>query len=344
MATNWSEREPLTQVGPVSLEPGTMVRGTIDAGVTGIPLIVYSGARPGPVLYVQALQHGLELNGCDVMRRLVQSLDPASISGTLILVPMANPLAARVHMQSYPYPDRPTERQINDMNRRWHEGHQSANAVDAQVDALMPIVALGDACIDLHCHEYLYSCLALTDMAIPAGAELAVAMGLEVIRTGDGTEGMFGRHVRETLGKVGITVEMPPLRRVDHTSSQIGARSVLNAMKHMGMLAGEPELPPSTAIFGTASQQSETVVAQYEGFMARYAEPGECVREGQVVAEIFGPQEFDVVQRLCAPFDGFVMSIGRPPQAWGDPEQDYVNVGDRIASFTTASRIIERGP
>jgi len=295
------------------------------------------------VLYVQALQHGLELNGGDVMRRLVQTLDPASISGTLILVPMANPLAARVHMQSYPYPDRPNERQINDMNRRWYKGHESANAVDAQIDALMPIVALGDACVDLHCHEYLYPCMALTDMTVPACAELAVAMGFEVIRTGDGPAGMFGRHVRETLGKVGITVEMPPLRRVDHANSGIGARGVLNAMKHMGLLNGEPELPPRTAVFGTGSQQSETVVAEREGFVARYADAGEQVEAGRVVAEVFGPDDFDVVQSIRAPFASFVMSIGRPPQAWGDPEQDYVNVGDRLVSFTTASQIIEPG-
>jgi len=319
-----------------------MNRGTLCAGMARIPVLAYAGTEPGPVLYIQALQHGLELNGCDVMRRLVQTLDPGELSGTLVLVPVANPLAARVHMQSFPYPDRPTHRKINDMNRRWFAGHGDTNAVDIQVETLKPIVALADACIDLHCHEYLYSTMALTDMKAPESAALALDMGFEVINSGDGAEGMFGHYVRETLGKIGITVEMPPLRRVDHASSQAGFRGMLNALKSMGMLPGEPELPPRTAIFGTGPQQSQSVIAEREGFMARYARAGEYVQQNQLVAEIWSPDDFSVTQRIAAPFASFVTSIGRPPQNWGDPEHDFMNIGDRAATFTTASEIIER--
>jgi len=342
MAIEWPIREPLTSVGPVSTQPGTMARGSLKAGMATIPVLAYAGIKPGPVLYVQALQHGLELNGCDVMRRLIQELDPSEVSGTLILVPLANPLAARVHMQSFPYPDRPTHRKINDMNRRWFEGHGNVNAVDRQVEALKPIVALADACIDLHCHEYLYSSMVLTDMASPSCAEFALAMGFEVVRSGNGTEGMFGPYVRETLGKIGLTVEMPPLRRVDHANSEVGFRGVLNALKFMGMVQGEPELPGQTAIFGTGPQNAHSVVAQREGFMSRYVSGGEQVTAGQVVAEIWSPDDFSVVQRIEAPFDSFVTSIGRPPQVWGEPEHDFMNVGDRAVSFTTASEIVQR--
>ena len=342
MAIQWPQQAPLTHVGSVSLDPGSMSRRSLSAGMASIPLLVYAGKMPGPILYVQALQHGLELNGCDVMRRLVQTLDPGEMSGTLILVPMANPLAARVHMQSFPYPDRPTQRKINDMNRRWFAGHGDVNAVDIQVEALKPIVSLADACIDLHCHEYLYSSMVLTDMTSPGDAELALAMGFERISSGGDSDGMFGGYVRGTLGKIGITVEMPPLRRVDHANSETGFRGVLNALKFMGMLPGEPELPARTAIFGTGPQERKSVVAEREGFMSRYASGGEQVSKGQVVAEIWSPDDFSVVQRIEAPFDCFVTSIGRPPQNWGEPEHDFMNVGDRAVSFTTASEIIER--
>lgn len=342
MATEWSKREPLSTVGPVVLEPGTMGRGVIQAGMARMPVLVYAGTAPGPVLYVQALQHGLELNGCDVMRRLVQSLDVSSMSGTLILVPVANPLAARIHAQSFPYPDRPTQRKINDMNRRWFGEHGCTNAVDVQVNALMPIVALADACIDLHCHEYLYSSMVLTDMGCPACAELALAMGFAVVRSGQGTEGMFGRYVRDVLGAVGLTVEMPPLRRVDHANSEVGFRGVVNAMRHMGILEGAPDLPARTAVFGTGPQQGKTVIAEQEGFMSRYVHAGDEVRRGQVAAEIWSPDDFSVVQRIEAPFDSFVTSIGRPPQTWGEPEHDFMNIGDPAASFSTASAVIER--
>ncbi len=342
MPTQWPDRDPLRTVGSVTVAPGHSGRGTLRAGMAGIPIHVYAGSGPGPVLYVQALQHGLELNGCDVMRQLIQALDPAALTGTLILVPMANPLAARTHAQSFPYPDRATDRKTNDMNRRWFEGHATSNAVDQQVEALKPIVALADACIDLHCHEYLYSSMVLTDMSDPVCAEFALAMGFDVVRSGTGTEGMFGRYVRGALGRVGVTVEMPPLRRVDHANSAIGQRGVLNALRHMGMLDGALELPPRTAVFGTGQQQGKTVFVGEEGFMSRYVKAGDRVSAGQVVAEIWRPDDFTVVQRIEAPFDSFVISIGRPPQNWGDPEHDFMNVGDRAVSFSTASEIVRR--
>jgi len=229
MSTTWPVRDILTEVGPLTTAPGTLTHGSIDAGVARIPVIAVAGVRPGPVLYVQALQHGLELNGCDVMRRLIQHLAPAELAGTLILTPMANPLAARVHMQSFPYPDRPTQRKINDMNRRWTEPLGGPNHVDRMVAALAPIVKLADAVIDLHCHEYLYSTMVMTNMNDADCAEFALGMGFSYVTSGTGRDGMFGKYCRETLGKITAIVEMPPLRRVDHANSAIGFRGVRNA-------------------------------------------------------------------------------------------------------------------
>ncbi|MCK5804437.1 MAG: succinylglutamate desuccinylase/aspartoacylase family protein [Lentisphaeria bacterium] len=342
MSIDWPTRDILETVGSLATKPGELVHGSIDAGVAKIPLIAIAGVRPGPVLYVQALQHGLELNGCDVMRRLIQRLEPSELSGTLILVPMANPLAARVHMQSFPYPDRATHRKINDMNRRWTEPLGGPNHVDQMVAALAPVVKLADAIIDLHCHEYLYSTMVMTNMHQPDCAEFALAMGFPYVSSGTGVPGMFGMYCRETLGKIVATVEMPPLRRVDHANSAAGFRGVLNALKSMGMLPGEPQLPPTTAIFGTGPQESKSVLAEREGFLSRYVSGGEFVTEGQLVAEIWDPEEFRVVQGIHAPFDACVTSIGRPPQAWGDPEHDFMNIDDRAVTFTVPSQIIER--
>ena len=342
MSIDWPTRNVLETVGPLATKPGERVHGSIDAGVAKIPLVAIAGVHPGPVLYVQALQHGLELNGCDVMRRLIQHLDPSALSGTLILVPMANPLAARVHMQSFPYPDRPTQRKINDMNRRWADPIGGPNHVDQMVAALAPIVNLADAIIDLHCHEYLYSTMAMTNMQEPDCAEFALGMGFQHVSSGTGVAGMFGRYCRETLGKIVATVEMPPLRRVDPANSAIGFRGVINALRSMGMLGGEPELPPKTAIFGTAEQKSKTVLAEREGFMSRYVSGGEFVTEGQLAAEIWDPEEFRVAQEIRAPFDACITSIGRPPQTWGEPEHDFMNIDDRAVTFTVPSQIIDR--
>ena len=339
--TNWPKRDVLPAVGPLEVRPDHVSRVTLQAGMATIPLLAYGGVAPGPVLYVQALQHGLELNGVDVMRRLVQTLDPATLSGTLILVPMANTLAARVHMQSFPYPDRPTQRLVNDMNRRWREPLAGGpNHVDQVVAALAPIIGCADVMIDLHCHEYLYPSMVLTNMQQPACRALALAMGFEMARHGEGTEGMFDKYGREVLDKPTVTVEMPPLRRVDPRSSAAGYRGVINAMKTLGMLDGEPGLPARTVIFGFGKGQTTSVMAEHEGFMARYADGGDEVAAGQVVAEIWSPDDFTVTQEIRAPFAGFVTSIGRAPQVWGEPEHDFINIGERAVIFSTADEVV----
>jgi predicted deacylase len=274
------------------------------------------------------------------MRRLLGSMVPGELSGTLILVPMANPLAARVHMQSFPYPDRALHRKINDMNRRWTPPFTGANQVDSLVAALAPVVAQADAAMDLHCHEYLYPCMALSNFGFPGCRELALATGMEVIRSSEGQEGMFGKYCREVLSVRALTIEMPPLRYVDHRNAEKGYQSVINVMRKLGMLPGLPDLPHRMAVYGGEESRSVNVKAEKEGFLARYCTPGDFVKKGDCVAEIFSPDRFEVVQRIAAPFESTLMSLGRPPQNWGDPEQDFMNVGDSVALFTTPSEVI----
>ncbi len=55
-----------------------------------LPVAVLRGARPGPRVFVSAAIHGDELNGVEVVRKLVHDLDPAHMAGTLVAVPVVN--------------------------------------------------------------------------------------------------------------------------------------------------------------------------------------------------------------------------------------------------------------
>jgi len=61
----------------------------VDAG-TNIPVVVVNGAKPGPVLALVTGAHGTEYVSIIAVEKLIRELDPAQVSGTVILVPLVN--------------------------------------------------------------------------------------------------------------------------------------------------------------------------------------------------------------------------------------------------------------
>src|ERR1700758_5829327 len=52
------------------------------------PVISIAGAKPGPVLFVNAGVHGGEYPAIEAVIRLSRTLDPKKIAGTVILMPV----------------------------------------------------------------------------------------------------------------------------------------------------------------------------------------------------------------------------------------------------------------
>jgi len=82
-------------VGTASAAPGQKATGYLEvpAGVdagTNIPVVVVNGAKPGPVLALVTGAHGTEYASIIAVERLIVDLDPAKISGTVILIPLVN--------------------------------------------------------------------------------------------------------------------------------------------------------------------------------------------------------------------------------------------------------------
>jgi predicted deacylase len=83
------------KVGTASAARGQKVTGTIDVppGIDGglnIPVAVVHGAKPGPVLALVAGSHGTEYTSIIALEKLIARLNPADISGTVIIVPLIN--------------------------------------------------------------------------------------------------------------------------------------------------------------------------------------------------------------------------------------------------------------
>ncbi|MDH3351783.1 MAG: succinylglutamate desuccinylase/aspartoacylase family protein, partial [Gammaproteobacteria bacterium] len=90
-----SSNKPIT-IGGSTISPGERVN--VDLPVADLytseslhmPVQVICGRRAGPVLFVSAAIHGDELNGVEIIRRLLKRKSLRSIRGTLLAVPIVN--------------------------------------------------------------------------------------------------------------------------------------------------------------------------------------------------------------------------------------------------------------
>ncbi len=67
-----------------------------------IPIEVLHGASPGPVLMINAAIHGDELNGVEIIRQLLNTLDEKKLKGTVIAVPIVNVSVLFTNHATYP--------------------------------------------------------------------------------------------------------------------------------------------------------------------------------------------------------------------------------------------------
>ncbi|MFC6725356.1 succinylglutamate desuccinylase/aspartoacylase family protein, partial [Halobium palmae] len=107
---------------------------------------VYEGSREGPTLYVQAAQHGREVNGTEVLRRLHGRIDHDALAGRLVTVPVADPLT--FDRVSYTTPEILDSVNSN-MNRCW-PGDAEGTLHERMAARLWEYAGNADALVDLH--------------------------------------------------------------------------------------------------------------------------------------------------------------------------------------------------
>src|SRR6185295_18223298 len=136
-------------VGTASAQPGQKVTGTIevppgvDAGLS-IPVAVVNGAKPGPVLALVAGAHGTEYTSIIALEKLIAMLNPAEISGTVIIVPLIN---IQSFEQKVPHVNPVDKKSMN----RFYPGKQDGSQTErASYLITKQVVEQCDHLIDLH--------------------------------------------------------------------------------------------------------------------------------------------------------------------------------------------------
>ena len=303
-----------------------------------LALQVLHGARPGPAVFVSGAIHGDELNGIAIVQRLAATLDPADMTGTLILAPAVNIFGLAT--QSRYLPDR------RDLNRSFPgnpDGSLAAQLANAFLQQVIGRCSLG---IDLHtaaAHRYN-----LPQIRIAAGdpdlVELAMAFGAPVIVESPLRDGSM-RELAHRRGTPMLLFEAGEALRFDRLAIDIGTEGVERVLAHLGMIDADDGLT-SVGIPARANR-TRWARAPRGGITHRVRRSGDTVRAGDVLATVAGLFGEDAME-LASPVDGIVIGHATLPVVnQGDALFHIAEVanleraGEAVGSITAAIRASE---
>ncbi|WP_254765917.1 succinylglutamate desuccinylase/aspartoacylase family protein [Salinilacihabitans rarus] len=317
-----------TTLGTASAAPGELATGRLEVGETrdgspaGLPVAVVNGATPGKTLYVQAVSDGDELNGVGVLQRVLPRLDPAELSGTILVVGIVNYHAFQVAEHRNPIDD-------TKMNRAY-PGNETGTSSERIAHATFEAATRADLILDLHQGS---TSRMIDEVRVRCGRrhrlhdeclELAKVFGCGYVLDQKGPDGQLAR----TAPDEGIPTVDPELGGCvgwDETSIEKGVAGVFNVLRYYGFLDGDVSRDPQTRAKGF-----EQYGAPNGGLVRFHKDLGDAVRAGETLFEVtttFGEPKAEVT----ADGDGILWRTRRLPQV---ATGEYVcSVGTDIDSY-----------
>jgi predicted deacylase len=283
-----------------------------------MPVHVVNGRRPGPRLFVCAAIHGDELNGVEIIRRVLRLKALNGLCGCLVAVPIVNVLGF-ISQSRYLADGR-------DLNR-FFPGAETGSFASTLASLFMKeIVGRSTHGIDLHTgarHRSNFPQIRISDDD-PAAFELAEAFGAPIIIPSSVRDGSLRDAVR--VKKIPLLLyEAGEALRFDEVSIRIGVRGVLNVMRRLGMLKDKRKVGRGKT-HPIRCSSSLWLRAPAGGIFRTKVPLGSAVRTGQVlgtVSDPFGENE----QEIVAPKAGHVI---------GGMEKPLVNEGDALYHIASA--------
>ena len=274
-----------------------------------MPVQVIRGKKAGPTLFVSAAVHGDEINGVEIVRRVLAAPALKRLRGTLIAVPIVNVHGFLAHTRYLP--DR------RDLNRSFPGSPRGSVAGRLAHLFASEIVAKADCGIDLHTAAIHRDNLPQirANLHDERTAGLAAAFGAPIMINSDLRDGSLRAHANE-LGIPMLLFEAGEALRFDEASIRVGVMGVLNVMRKLEMLA--PRKPAADAPAeqpkrrrqkpSIRCENSSWVRAEQSGILRATVALGDMITKGQslaIVADPFGRDEQTIISR----YDGVV--IGR---------------------------------
>jgi uncharacterized protein len=272
--------EPIT-VGQVTVRPGRKVQielpfAKVVTGATeSLPVKVINGRSAGPNIWLSAAIHGDELNGIQIIRRVIRDLDAKNLRGAVIAVPIVNPLGFIT--QSRYLPDR------RDLNRSFPgstRGSTASRLAHLFMDQVVSHCSVG---IDLHTatnHRINHPQIR-ADLDDGPTLKLAKAFGAPFSIHARLRDGSLRQAATEREKRV-LLYEAGQAHRFDDRAIEAGVVGVMRVLRALGMIDTRlPRARPTRLI-----RRTRWVRARRGGIADIQVGLGEHVVSGQLVASI----------------------------------------------------------
>lgn len=296
-----------------------------------MPVHVIHGFKPGPRLFVSAAIHGDELNGVEIIRRLVKQPVLKRLKGTLIAIPMVNVYGV-IHHSRY-LPDR------RDLNRSFPGSAKGSLAAKLANMFMEEIVAKCSHGIDLHTGALHRSNLPQirANLNDPETLAMAKAFNVPVLINSTLRDGSL-RESASTQGTPVLVYEAGEALRFDETCIRAGLLGVLAVMRHLDMLSAKGKTR-STLKEPYIADSSSWIRAPASGIF-RTAKPlGGHVNKNEILGIISDPISNTEVEVL-SPNTGLIIGRSELPLVYeGDAVYhlgkfvDHEEVSEQIENF-----------
>lgn len=319
-------------VGTASAAPGQKAFGTIEVpagkdAAASIPVAVFHGAEPGPVLALVSGLHGTEYASVIAMEKLIQSLDPSQLSGTVIIVPLVNVPSFE---QKVPH--------VNPIDGKSMNGFYPGNPNGSQTDRVSwqitrQVVERCDYLIDYHggdldenLRPYAYWPKSGNAKQDAITHDMVLAFGLDHIivwsdRPKDPNASRYLDNTANTRGKPAIAVEAGYSGTVKPKDVQLLVNGTLSVMRYLKMLPGETTPVQNPVWIGKV----DTVASEQTGIFYPLVQRGTYVAQGMKIGYVtdwYGR----TIYEAKAPAAGVVLYIcGVPSMKKGNP---VANIGE----------------
>ncbi len=263
------------------------------------PVLVVNGARSGPTLCLTAAVHGDELNGVEIVRRVMHDLVPGKMSGAIIGIPIVNVQGFR--RGSRYLPDR------RDLNR-YFPGNPNGSAAARIAHSLFTnVIVHCDALVDLHTGSFERVNLPQirADLRNQDVVTLTQGFGAMVILHSSPAVGTL-RFAATKAGIPTVTLEAGGPSQLELNEVNRGVEGLETLISTLGMVRKRRLWSNPEPVY----YHSSWVRADSGGILIADVSLGSTVRKGDVLGTITDPTS-NARSELRSPYSGRIIGMAR---------------------------------